>query len=63
MSVIKFQDDPIVAIATAPGRGGIGVVRVSGKDWPPKLIPPVRSTMKELLYILKDQTPTLVKTF
>ncbi|QPT38992.1 tRNA modification GTPase MnmE [Oligella ureolytica] len=32
MSVIKFQDDPIVAIATAPGRGGIGVVRVSGKD-------------------------------
>jgi tRNA modification GTPase len=22
--------DPIVAIATAPGRGGIGVVRVSG---------------------------------
>lgn len=32
MSVIQFQDDPIVAIATAPGRGGIGVVRVSGKD-------------------------------
>ena len=25
-------DDPIAAIATAPGRGGIGVVRVSGKD-------------------------------
>lgn len=24
--------DPIVAIATAPGRGGVGVVRVSGKD-------------------------------
>ena len=24
-------DDPIAAIATAPGRGGIGVVRVSGK--------------------------------
>ena len=24
--------DPIVAIATAPGRGGIGVVRVSGRD-------------------------------
>lgn len=24
--------DPIAAIATAPGRGGIGVVRVSGKD-------------------------------
>ena len=25
-------DDPIAAIATAPGRGGIGVVRVSGKS-------------------------------
>ena len=27
--------DPIVAIATAPGRGGIGVVRVSGRDIEP----------------------------
>ncbi|MGB6008399.1 tRNA uridine-5-carboxymethylaminomethyl(34) synthesis GTPase MnmE [Castellaniella sp.] len=26
------QTDPIVAIATAPGRGGIGVIRVSGPD-------------------------------
>lgn len=26
---------PIVAIATAPGRGGIGVVRISGKDLTP----------------------------
>lgn len=32
MSLLQFQDDPIVAIATAPGRGGIGVVRVSAKD-------------------------------
>lgn len=31
-----FSDrDPIVAIATAPGRGGIGVVRVSGADLAP----------------------------
>ena len=28
-------DDPIAAIATAPGRGGIGVVRVSGKSLAP----------------------------
>ena len=28
-------DDPIAAIATAPGRGGIGVVRVSGKTLVP----------------------------
>jgi tRNA modification GTPase len=27
--------DPIVAIATAPGRGGIGIVRVSGRDIDP----------------------------
>lgn len=26
------DNSPIVAIATAPGRGGIGVVRISGKD-------------------------------
>ncbi len=27
-----FSTDPIVAIATAPGRGGIGVLRLSGPD-------------------------------
>ncbi|OWT63639.1 tRNA uridine-5-carboxymethylaminomethyl(34) synthesis GTPase MnmE [Candidimonas nitroreducens] len=27
-----FASDPIAAIATAPGRGGIGVVRVSGRE-------------------------------
>ncbi|MFC4298959.1 tRNA uridine-5-carboxymethylaminomethyl(34) synthesis GTPase MnmE [Castellaniella hirudinis] len=27
-----FSADPIIAIATAPGRGGIGVIRVSGPD-------------------------------
>ena len=27
-----MNDDTIVAIATPPGRGGIGVVRVSGPD-------------------------------
>jgi tRNA modification GTPase len=31
----KFNADPIVAIATAPGRGGIGVIRVSGPDLGP----------------------------
>ena len=29
------RDDPIAAVATAPGRGGIGVVRLSGKDLAP----------------------------
>lgn len=30
-----FNSDPIVAIATAPGRGGIGVIRISGPDLGP----------------------------
>jgi len=29
---MKLDSSPIAAIATAPGRGGIGVVRASGKD-------------------------------
>ena len=29
------QTDPIVAIATAPGRGAVGIVRVSGRDIAP----------------------------
>ena len=32
MSASIHDSDPIAAIATAPGRGGIGVVRVSGRD-------------------------------
>ena len=30
--MLARQHDPIVAIATAPGRGAVGMVRVSGKD-------------------------------
>ena len=30
--MIPADADPVAAIATAPGRGGIGVVRVSGRD-------------------------------
>jgi hypothetical protein len=29
---MKLDTSPIAAIATAPGRGGIGVVRASGKS-------------------------------
>ncbi len=32
---MNLDSSPIVAIATAPGRGGIGVVRASGKDLGP----------------------------
>ncbi|MEO7497735.1 MAG: tRNA uridine-5-carboxymethylaminomethyl(34) synthesis GTPase MnmE, partial [Massilia sp.] len=34
---MKLDTSPIAAIATAPGRGGIGVVRASGKDLAPLL--------------------------
>ena len=27
-----FIDDTIAAIATAPGQGGIGIIRISGPD-------------------------------
>ncbi len=30
--MLTNHDDPIVSIATAPGRGAIGIVRVSGRD-------------------------------
>ncbi len=32
VAMTTFSSDPIIAIATAPGRGGIGVIRVSGPD-------------------------------
>ena len=32
---MKLDSSPIAAIATAPGRGGIGVVRASGKNLAP----------------------------
>jgi tRNA modification GTPase len=31
-SELSFQQDTIVAQATAPGKGGVGIIRVSGKD-------------------------------
>lgn len=31
MGLLSRQHDPIVAIATAPGRGGVGIVRLSGR--------------------------------
>jgi tRNA modification GTPase len=35
MTTLPSDCDPIAAIATAPGRGGIGVVRVSGRELVP----------------------------
>ena len=35
----KITEDTIVAIATPPGRGGIGIVRLSGPDAQRLLLP------------------------
>ncbi len=37
--MLPRHQDPIVAIATAPGRGAVGIVRVSGKNLRPLLTP------------------------
>ncbi|NCV64438.1 MAG: hypothetical protein EBW49_11120, partial [Betaproteobacteria bacterium] len=33
--MLSERDDPIIAIATPPGRGAVGVVRISGKQLGP----------------------------
>lgn len=33
--MLSDRDDPIIAIATPPGRGAVGVVRLSGKQLGP----------------------------
>jgi tRNA modification GTPase len=37
--MLSRHQDPIVAVATAPGRGAVGIVRVSGKHLAPLLAP------------------------
>lgn len=37
--MLPRHQDPIVAIATAPGRGAVGIVRVSGRDLAPLFAP------------------------
>ena len=34
--MLARHHDPIAAIATAPGRGAVGIVRVSGKSLAPR---------------------------
>ena len=41
---MNFDSSPIAAIATAPGRGGIGVVRLSGKNLTPVIEAVCRTT-------------------
>ena len=48
--------DPIAAIATAPGRGGVGIVRISGKG----LAPLVREEIWRCLDTLRAQGQTIL---
>ncbi|MDQ1815497.1 tRNA uridine-5-carboxymethylaminomethyl(34) synthesis GTPase MnmE [Massilia sp. CCM 9210] len=51
---MKLDTSPIAAIATAPGRGGIGVVRASGKSLAPllaALFPDVTLSARRATYI------------
>src|SRR5258706_4353837 len=54
--MIQSDLDPIVAVATAPGRGGIGIVRLSGRDLAPvidavlaRALPPRHATLSPFL--------------
>jgi tRNA modification GTPase len=51
---MKLDTSPIAAIATAPGRGGIGVVRASGKSLTPllsALFPGIKLTPRHATYL------------
>ena len=51
---MKLDTSPIAAIATAPGRGGIGVVRASGKSLAPlltALFPGARLSPRHATYL------------
>ncbi|HEX9171513.1 MAG TPA: tRNA uridine-5-carboxymethylaminomethyl(34) synthesis GTPase MnmE [Telluria sp.] len=51
---MKLDTSPIAAIATAPGRGGIGVVRASGKNLAPliaALFPGAKLTPRHATYL------------
>lgn len=45
---MKTDSSPIVAIATPPGRGGVGIVRVSGKNLDPLINELFKDTMADL---------------
>jgi len=49
--MLPRHDQPIAAIATAPGRGAVGIVRVSGKG----LAPLVREEIWHCLATLRAQ--------
>lgn len=57
--MIYSDNRPIVAIATAPGRGGIGVIRISGKSLAPLIdrLFPSKTLAARQAHFLKFKTP------
>jgi tRNA modification GTPase len=47
LNLLPRHHDPIVAIATAPGRGAVGIVRVSGADLQPLFTPLLGANYQE----------------
>jgi tRNA modification GTPase len=47
--MLPRHQDPIVAIATAPGRGAVGIVRVSGRGLQPLMMPLLGRTLQPRL--------------
>ena len=45
---MNTDSSPIAAIATAPGRGGVGIVRISGKNLEPFISEFFRNATSEL---------------
>ena len=39
--MLPRHHDPIIAVATAPGRGAVGIVRVSGRDLDAFVVEPI----------------------
>lgn len=59
LAMLAQHDAPIIAIATAPGRGAVGIVRVSGKNLAPLVTALCGKTLKprEATYLpLPDET-------
>jgi tRNA modification GTPase len=61
---MKLDTSPIAAIATAPGRGGIGVVRASGKSLAPlmsALFPSAKLTPRHATYLpFKNEDDSII---
>src|SRR3989442_839206 len=57
--MLASLNDPIAAIATAPGRGAVGIVRVSAKDVSPIISAPAGGASRSLAGAFSREIHTL----